>query len=60
MATVITTGITTAISAIGSVFTAIFGTDGAMADILPVVGLGIGFYAVSRGIGFLKSLVQGY
>lgn len=60
MATAITTGITSAIKAVGDVISAIFGTEGAWSDVLPVVGLAVGFFVVSIGIGVVKSLIKGY
>jgi hypothetical protein len=48
------------VEAVGSLITAIFGSSGAWAALLPVIGLGIGFWVISRGIGFVRSLVSGF
>lgn len=48
------------VTAVGSVVSAIFTSSGAWAAILPVVGLGIGFWVISRGVGFVKRLVSGF
>ena len=60
MASTITTGITTAISSIGSVISAIFETEGAWVAVLPVVGLAVGFYVCRIGVRMVKSLIKGY
>lgn len=51
---------TDGVNAVGSVISAIFTSSGAWAAILPVVGLGIGFWVISRSINFVKMLVAGY
>lgn len=51
---------TDGVDAVGSVISAIFTSSGAWAAILPVVGLGIGFWVISRSINFVKTLVAGY
>ena len=48
------------VEAVGSLITAIFGASGAWAALLPVIGLGIGFWVISRGIGFVRDLVSGF
>lgn len=48
------------VEAVGTMVTAIFGTSGAWAPLLPVIGLGIGFWVISRGIGFVSRLVNGF
>lgn len=48
------------VTAVGSVVTAIFGSSGAWSALLPVIGLGIGFWVISRGIGFVKRLTSGF
>lgn len=48
------------VDAVGSVISAIFTSSGAWAALLPVIGLGIGFWVISRGVGFVKSLVAGF
>lgn len=56
----ITTGVTTAITIGGSVVTAILGEAGALKDLLPVIGLAIGFGGVGWGIRTIKSLTWGF
>lgn len=60
MLAAITTGVTTAITYLGDVVTAIFGTSGALADVLPAIGLAIGVTLIGWGIGKVKSLIVGY
>lgn len=60
MASAITTGITSAITAVGNVITAIFGESGDWAAILPMVGLSVGIFVVTTGIAVVKSLIKGY
>lgn len=48
------------VDAVGSVISAIFTSSGAWASLLPVIGLGIGFWVISRGVGFVKRLVAGF
>ena len=56
----ITTGVATAITIGGNVVTALLGTSGAMKELLPVVGLAIGFGGVGWGIRTIKSLTWGF
>ena len=60
MLAAVTTGVTTAIQYIGDVISAITGTNGAFADVLPLIGLAIGMFVVTFGIGVVKSLIKGY
>lgn len=60
MAAAITAGITSAIGAVGDVISAIFGTDGTWAAILPVIGLGVGVFVIGFAIRTIKNLIQGY
>lgn len=60
LANAITTGITSAVTAVGNVLTAIFTESGAWASVLPAIGLAVGFFVISIGIGIVKSLVKGY
>lgn len=68
MLTAITTGVTTAISIVGDVISAIFGTAsaegagiaGTWSAILPAVGLAVGIFVLITGIGIVKSLIKGY
>lgn len=60
MATAITDGIASAISAVGSVISAITSTTGAWSAVLPMVGLAVGFFVCRTGVRMLKSLIKGY
>lgn len=54
------TGVTKVIALGGEVVTAILGTDGAFAALLPVIGLSIGMGIVGWGIRTVKSLTWGF
>lgn len=56
----VATGVTSAITYIGNVISAITTTSGAFAPVLPLIGLAIGMFVVSFGIGVVKSLIKGY
>lgn len=56
----ILTGVETAITIGGNVVTSILGEAGALKDLLPVVGLAIGFGGVGWGIRTIKSLTWGF
>lgn len=56
----ITDWVSDGVDAIGSIISAIFGTSGAWATILPVIGLGIGMWVIGRGISFVRNLVAGF
>ena len=56
----ISDGVGTAISVCGSVVTAIVGASGDLKDLLPVIGLAIGFGGVGWGINTFKSLTWGF
>lgn len=60
MVEAITTGVTTALSIGGSVVTSILGESGQLKDLLPVIGLAIGFGGVGWGINTIKSLTWGF
>lgn len=60
MIAAITTGVTTAITFVGNVIDAIFGSEGAWSDILPAVGLAVGVFVLITAVGILKSLIKGY
>lgn len=60
MLAAITTGVTTVISYVGNVITAITGASGQWKDLLPVIGLGIGVMFVMFAITTVKSLIKGY
>lgn len=54
------TGVTKSITFAGEVITAIVGETGAMAAILPVIGLAIGLGIVGWGVRTVKSLTWGF
>ena len=56
----ITEWVSDGVDAVGSIIAAIFGTNGAWATILPVIGLGIGMWVIARGISFVRNLVAGF
>ena len=60
MLAAITTGVTTIITYVGNVITAITGASGAWKDLLPVIGLCIGVMFVMFAITTVKSLIKGY
>ena len=60
MLEVIKTGVTTAISVVGEVMSAVFTTSGSWSAILPVIGLGVGIFVIGFAVRTIKSLVQGY
>lgn len=60
MLAAISTGVTTIISYVGNVITAITGAAGQWKDLLPVIGLGIGVMFVMFAITTVKSLIKGY
>lgn len=60
MLAAISTGVTTVISYVGNVITAITGASGQRKDLLPVIGLGIGVMFVMFAITTVKSLIKGY
>lgn len=56
----ITTGVTNVITWVGQVVTAIFGSNGAMAPLLPIIGVAVGIGIVGFGIRTIKNVVWGY
>ena len=60
MLAAISTGVTTIITYVGNVITAITGASGAWKDLLPVIGLGVGVMFVMFAITTVKSLIKGY
>lgn len=60
MVEAITTGVSTAITICGNVVTAIVGESGGLKDLLPIIGLAIGFGGVGWGISTMKSLTWGF
>lgn len=59
MLTNIGLGVTTAIGYVGEILSAIAGQGGALAAVLPVIGLTIGMGVIGFGIAKIKSLVWG-
>lgn len=59
MLTAVTSGISTVISWIGSVITAIVGENGAMSELLPLFAVGIAISAILLGIKVIRSVVWG-
>lgn len=55
----VTTAIGTVIEWIGTVVTALIGTDGALAPLLPLFAIGIAISAFLLGIKCIKSLIWG-
>lgn len=60
MLAAVATGVTSAITYIGEVISAIADANGAFGAVLPLVGLAVGMFVVSFGIGIVKSLIKGY
>lgn len=55
----VTTGLTTVIGWVGTVITAITGTDGALNELLPLFAVGIAISALLLGVKVIKSVVWG-
>lgn len=53
------TGLTQFITYAGQVVTAVTGAEGALAPLLPVIGLGIGASVILFGVKLIRSLVWG-
>lgn len=60
MVEAILTGVETALSIGGSVVSGILGEAGQLKELLPVIGLAIGFGGVGWGIRTIKSLTWGF
>lgn len=61
MATFITnigTVLTAAIGWVGNVVSAMFGTDGALADLLPFIALGLGVGILGLGVKYVRSFIK--
>lgn len=56
----VTAGVTQIITYVGQVIDAIAGQTGAWTEILPLVGLAVGMFVISFGIGIVKKLIKGY
>lgn len=59
MLTAVTSGLTTVISWVGTVITAITGESGALAPLLPLFAIGIAISVVFLGIKAIRSIVWG-
>lgn len=55
----VTSGLSTAITWVGSVITALTGTSGALAPLLPLFGVGIAVSALMLGIKVIRSMTWG-
>ena len=55
----VTTGITTVISWIGEVVTAIVGESGTLAELGPLFAIGISISAILLGVKMIRSIVWG-
>lgn len=60
MISAITSGVTTVVSCAGTVISAIVDADGAMASLLPVIGMAVGLGLVGWAIRTIKSLTWGF
>lgn len=59
MLAAVTSAISTVITWVGTVITALTGTSGALATLLPLFAIGIAISAVLLGIKIIKSVVWG-
>lgn len=60
MVETITAGVTAVIGWAGQVVASIFGSEGALADLLPIIGVSVGIGIVGFGIRTIKNVVWGY
>lgn len=60
MLTTIGDGVTSVISWVGEVVSALFTSTGAMYTLLPIVGVAVGIGIVGFGIRTIKNVVWGY
>lgn len=56
--TQIGTVLTAAIGWVGNVVSAMFGADGAMADLVPFLALGLGIGILGLGVKYVRSFVK--
>lgn len=56
--TQIGTVLSSAITWVGSVVTAMFGTEGALADLVPFLAIGMGLGILGLGVKYVRSFVQ--
>lgn len=59
MMTAVTDALSTVISWVGTVVTALVGTDGALKDLLPLLAVGIAVSALMLGVKAIKSFIWG-
>lgn len=59
MLAAVTDALSTVISWVGSVVTALVGTDGALSDLLPLLAVGVAISALMLGIKAIKSFIWG-
>lgn len=57
--TAATTGLTNAITWVGTVVDALIGTDGALAALLPMFAIGIGISALLLGVKIVRNITWG-
>lgn len=55
----VTDALSTVIAWVGSVVTALVGTDGALKDLLPLLAVGVAISALMLGIKAIKSFIWG-
>lgn len=54
----ITSCLTQAITWVGNVVSAMFGTEGALADLVPFLAIGMGLGILGLGVKYVRSFVQ--
>lgn len=59
MMTAVTEALSTVIQWVGTVITALVGTDGALKELLPLFAIGISISALLLGVKIIKSFVWG-
>lgn len=55
----VTSGLTTVISWVGSVVTALVSAEGALSDLLPLLAIGVAVSALMLGIKAIRSFIWG-
>ena len=59
MLNAVTSGLTTVIGWVGEVVTSLTATDGALADLLPLLAIGVAVSALMLGIKAIRSFIWG-
>lgn len=59
MMTAVTSALETVISWVGTVVTALVGSDGALKDLLPLLAVGVAVSALMLGVKAIKSFIWG-